>query len=90
MGCATAVLASNVGGIPEVVENGKTGVLVNFTPDSRLFEFNLAQAIVGALSQPELLHEYGIAGRERAQKLFGWNAVATATIKLYKDIANAK
>lgn len=90
MGCATAVLASDVGGIPEVVENGKTGLLVPFTPDSRLFESNLSQAIASALSQPELLHKYGLAGRERAQKLFGWNAVATATINLYKKIANEK
>ena len=90
MGCATAVLASDVGGIPEVVENGKTGLLVHFSPDSRLFESNLSQAISSALSQPELLQKYGLAGRERAQKLFGWNAVATATINLYKNIVNEK
>ena len=87
MGCATAVLASNVGGIPEVVEDGKTGILVNFDPDSHIYEFDLAQAITGVMAQPELLHRYGLAGRERAQKLFGWDAVATATIDLYRKVA---
>ena len=87
MGCATAVLASNVGGIPEVVEDGKTGILVNFNPDSQIYEFDLAQAMTRVMAQPELLHQYGLAGRERAQKLFGWDAVATATIDLYRKVA---
>lgn len=87
MGCATAVLASDVGGIPEVVEDGATGELVHFTDQTPLFESNLTQSIVRLMDQPELLRKYGLAGRERAQKLFGWDGVATATIALYRKIS---
>ena len=88
MGCATAVLASNVGGIPEVVEDGVTGELVHFTSESSEYEFRLTQSITRLMNQPELLTDYGLAGRHRAQKLFGWEAVATATIDLYKKISH--
>ncbi|MDP1720131.1 MAG: glycogen synthase [Candidatus Nanopelagicaceae bacterium] len=87
MGCTTAVLASDVGGIPEVVEDGVTGELVHFTSQTPLFESNLTQSIVRLMDQPELLRKYGLAGRERAQKLFGWDGVATATIALYRKIS---
>lgn len=87
MGCATAVLASNVGGIPEVVADGVTGELVHFSGESSLFESKLTESITRLMGQPELLRKYGLAGRERAQKLFGWDAVATATIDLYKKIS---
>jgi starch synthase len=86
MGCATAVLASAVGGIPEVVSHGVTGELVNYSMNHHRFERDLANAIVKLMSQPELLMQYGAAGRVRAQSEFGWNEVAAATMALYENV----
>jgi starch synthase len=86
MGCQTAVLASRVGGIPEVVEHLKTGELVEYTTDHQKFEGDLTEAITRLLSQPDLLRSYGVAGRERATRHFGWDAVAQATITLYRSV----
>ena len=86
MGCQTAVLASRVGGIPEVVDHLKTGELVNYTEDHAKFEGDLSQAITRLLADPELLKRYGKAGRERATRHFGWDAVAQATIALYRSV----
>lgn len=86
MACQTAVLASRVGGIPEVVADGVTGRLVDYTTDSSLFEKDLASAISEMMSQPEKLREYGLAGRERAIREFGWDTVAKATIALYRSV----
>jgi starch synthase len=86
MGCQTAVLASRVGGIPEVVDDLKTGELVEYTEDHAKFEGDLSQAITRLLADPELLKRYGKAGRERATTHFGWDAVAQATIALYRSV----
>jgi starch synthase len=86
MGCQTAVLASRVGGIPEVVDHLKTGELVDYTADHAKFEGDLSQAITRLLADPELLKRYGKAGRERATTHFGWDAVAQATIALYRSV----
>ncbi len=86
MGCQTAVLASRVGGIPEVVDHLKTGELVDYSSDHAKFEIELTQAITRLMSNPQLLAEYGSAGRERARIHFGWDAVAQATIALYRSV----
>jgi starch synthase len=86
MGCETAVLASRVGGIPEVVLHKQTGELVNYTTDHAQFESDLATAISSLMSDPALLEKYGKAGRVRAQSEFGWDAVAAQTIALYQSI----
>ena len=86
MGCQTAVLASRVGGIPEVVQDGVTGRLVDYTTDSAKFEGNIAIGISEMMGDPERLKRYGIAGRTRAINEFGWDAVATATIALYRSV----
>ena len=86
MGCQTAVLASRVGGIPEVVDHLKTGELVDYSEDHAKFEGDLSEAITRLLADPELLKRYGKAGRERATTHFGWDAVAQATIALYRKV----
>jgi starch synthase len=86
MGCETAVLASRVGGIPEVVAHQETGQLVDYTTDHSKFESDLTGAISSLMADPALLEKYGKAGRARAQSLFGWDAVAAQTIALYKSV----
>ncbi|MGP4005234.1 glycogen synthase [Streptomyces sp. 4N124] len=83
MACGTPVVASRVGGIPEVVEDGKTGVLVSVDDD---FETGLAQALDSVLGDPEGARRMGEAGRERAVGEFGWDAVARRTVQLYREI----
>jgi len=86
MGCATAVLGSAVGGIPEVVADGVTGELVTYSANHQEFESNLRHAIIKLMAQPELLIRYGLAGRARAESEFGWDAVASATLSLYSKV----
>lgn len=89
MGCETAVLASRVGGIPEVVSDGNTGELVEYTEENiPKFEGALTEAITRLMSNPDLLVKYGKAGRERASSEFGWGAVAATTLELYTSVIN--
>ncbi|NNN33208.1 glycogen synthase [Streptomyces sp. S3(2020)] len=83
MACGTPVVASRVGGIPEVVDDGKTGVLVPVDDD---FEPALARALDSVLGDPEGARRMGEAGRERAVGEFGWDAVARRTVRLYEEI----
>ena len=86
MACETAVLGSRVGGIPEVVADKETGELVDYDGNSDSFENALSEAITRLMSQPDLLKDYGSAGRVRAMNLFGWDAVAAATVALYRRV----
>ncbi len=86
MGCETAVLATRVGGIPEVVADGSTGKLVNYSGDGATLESELESAIIELMNQPALLKQYGEAGRKRAAAEFGWPAVARATLALYQSL----
>ena len=86
MACETAVVASRVGGIPEVVVDGETGLLVDFSEDHETFETNFAAAISNVMSDSSLSDRYGKAGRERAIAEFGWDKVATQTINLYRSV----
>ena len=86
MACETAVLATRVGGIPEVVSDGNTGKLVNYSGDSATLESDLSNAIVELMKDPALLKQYGQAGRKRAAAEFGWPAVARATLALYQSL----
>jgi len=86
MGCETAVLATRVGGIPEVVADGNTGKLVNYSGDGVALERDLAAAIIELMKDPALLKQYGEAGRKRAAAEFGWPAVARATLALYQSL----
>ncbi|MBA2810656.1 glycogen synthase [Streptomyces sp. KM273126] len=83
MACGTAVVASRVGGIPEVVEDGVTGLLV---PTGDDFEARLTRALDSLLADPETAARLGAAGRERAVREFGWDAVARRTVHLYEEV----
>ena len=87
MGCETAVLASLVGGIPEVVADNETGRLIDYDPNNiGKFENDFTNQIEDLMSNPSLLQTMGKAGRLRAEKHFGWDAVAKETIELYKKV----
>jgi starch synthase len=86
MACETAVLATRVGGIPEVVADGSTGKLVDYSGDGATLESDLSTAIIQLMKEPALLKQYGEAGRKRAASEFGWPAVARATLALYQSL----
>ena len=82
MACATAVVASRVGGIPEVVDGGVTGLLV--PPEDPA---SLADAMNLLLRDPGRADAMGMAGRERAVAEFSWDRVAAQTAELYAELA---
>lgn len=87
MGCETAVLASRVGGIPEVVAHNETGRLVDYDANnSAKFESDFTAQIEELMSNSALTSQMGKAGRIRAEKHFGWDAVAKQTIQLYNSL----
>jgi starch synthase len=94
MACETAVVASRVGGIPEVVVPEATGLLVDlalepgtFEPsDRRAFASGLAQAINRLAADPELRASMGKAGRQRVLDHFSWDAIAETTLDLYRSL----
>jgi len=81
MACSTAVVASRVGGIPEVVSGGETGLLV--PPDDPA---SLADAMNALLRDPGRADAFGRAGRARAEAEFSWDAVAAQTAALYAEL----
>ncbi|MCZ4561987.1 glycogen synthase [Rhodococcus sp. IEGM 1401] len=86
MACETAVVASDVGGIPEVVDEGRTGRLVHYNsyePDA--FERTLADTVNEVALDPTLATAMGKAGRERAVAEFSWASIAKQTLAVYND-----
>jgi alpha-maltose-1-phosphate synthase len=85
MACATPVVASAVGGIPEVVADGVTGLLVPASDPAAL-----AAAVNRLLDDPALAARMGRTGRERAAAEFSWRAIAEQTVALYEDLITGK
>ncbi len=94
MACETAVVASAVGGIPEVVVPEETGLLVEpqlvagtFEPtDPAAFSAGLAAAVNRLARDPELRARFGRNGRRRAVEQFSWDAIAQRTVDLYRSL----
>ncbi len=87
MACETAVVASDVGGIPEVVADGETGLLVHFDErDTTTFEHEFATAVNEVLRDRRRADAMGLAGRERAVRDFGWDAAARKTMAIYESV----
>ena len=85
--CGTAVVASAVGGIPEVVDDGRTGLLVPYDPaDPAAFEAGLAARIAELVADPARAAAMGAAGRERVLTEFGWPAIAQQTVEVYSAV----
>jgi starch synthase len=94
MACETAVVASAVGGIPEIVVDAETGYLVPCDvsaerPDpeaARRFAEALAERINALVTQPALARAFGEAGRRRVVEHFSWSSVAERTVALYAGL----
>jgi starch synthase len=86
MACETAVVASAVGGIPEVVLDGETGSLVPYdVAEPQAFEHAIADAVNALAADPGRAREMGRAGRARAVSDFGWDAIAEQTVAVYES-----
>ena len=92
MACEAAVVASRTGGIPEIVVEGETGLLVDVgppadaygTPQDRTgFARRLADALNTLVADPARAQAYGAAGRRRVEALFSWDAIAEQTAAIY-------
>ena len=95
MACGTPVVASRVGGIPESVVHGETGLLVPveqmdtapFEPvDADQFARDLAAAINELMRDPARRQEMSVAARRRVEDVFSWEAVAHLTAELYREV----
>jgi starch synthase len=87
MACGAPVVASAVGGIPEVVVDGETGWLVPYDPEDRDgFAAALAARIDRLVADRDLAARFGEAGRARVLEHFGWDAVARRTVDLYDRV----
>jgi alpha-maltose-1-phosphate synthase len=98
MACETAVVASSVGGIKEVVKDGETGILVPFEPlengdggpkDPEKFSGDLSEAINSLLQSPERIKKMASASRQRVEDLFSWKNIAKQTMGFYREIIKA-
>jgi starch synthase len=83
MACGTAVVGSRTGGIPEVVADGETGLLVPVGEPEPL-----ADALNVLLRDPDRAEAMGQAGRKRAVSEFGWPAIAAQTADLYAELTH--
>ena len=99
MACETAVVASAVGGIKEVVVEGETGLLIPLeqqkaapyepvNPDQ--FSRDLAQGINTVVNNKELQHKMAKNGRARVEEFFDWTAIAKQTESIYKSLIDKK
>lgn len=95
MACGVAVVGTDTGGIPEVVDDGVTGRLVPIdqvhdgsgTPlDPDRFVADLASALIDVVSDADAARAMGTEGRKRAERMFSWDAIAARTIELYRSL----
>jgi starch synthase len=88
MACGTAVVASDVGGIPEVVAEGVTGTLVHYEATNPAgFEARLAEAVNALVGDPEKARRFGAAGRQRCIDEFSWAHIAEQTLEIYRKVS---
>ena len=88
MACATAVVATDVGGIPEVVADQQTGLLVHYDAgDPASFERELAYAVNSLVADSAKADRLGAAGRQRCIAEFSWSHIAEQTLQIYRSVS---
>jgi starch synthase len=98
MACETAVVATATGGIPEVVADGRTGLLVPIDQapgggdprDPEHFVADLATAVNALLTDPARAARLGAGGRARAEAEFSWATIARQTLDVYESVRAAR
>jgi len=97
MACETPVVASAVGGIPEIVTDGETGRLVPFEPSAEdpphparpdRFSRDLARAVNDLFGHPDRLRKMGVQCRRRVEEKFSWRSIARQTLDYYRSLAD--
>jgi alpha-maltose-1-phosphate synthase len=97
MACETPVVAAAVGGIPEIVVDGETGILVSFEPegggsaeprDPEGYSRALAKAVNALMDAPERRKSMGKAARKRVVEHFSWRHIADVTLDFYRDLTS--
>jgi starch synthase len=95
MACETPVVAAAVGGIPEIIVPGETGVLVPFDAvddasaeprDPAGYSRALAAAVNDLMAAPDLRKQMGRAARARVLEHFSWRSIARETLSFYRDL----
>jgi glycogen synthase len=95
MACETPVVASKVGGIPEVIVDNETGLLVKLDQmkespfeaiDSEKYAKDLAESINKLMADTQLRQKMAKAGRKRVEDIFSWKAIAEQTVEMYKEL----
>jgi alpha-maltose-1-phosphate synthase len=98
MACETPVVASAVGGIPEAVVHGETGLLVPFEPvgthdfepkEPERFSRDLAAAVNRLIDDPSTRQEMSRNARRRVEQYFSWSSIARRTLDFYRDLTKA-
>ena len=97
MACGTPVVATAVGGIPEVVDHGETGLLVpaeTIDPSEveprnpAQFAFDLAAAVNTILDDSALREKMARQARERVEQQFSWTSIARQTVDFYQELVD--
>ena len=87
LACNAAVVASDVGGIPEVVKDGVTGILVHYDAEQPAqFEADIADRVNELAADPARAKAMAQAGRDRAVQEFSWLTIAEQTVDLYRTL----